>query len=325
MSPPLDPSKLHYVSMANDDSGRETNLDWALVVENSGGGYLHGGSKAKSNVGAIAGAVVGAVALILALAALWFIIRRRRRKAKRVVAHDASDNSSDDRKLAHLDLLSTPTDTPSLFSNEHKPNVLTNPSHGSSGSQSNTRSFRRIEPFELPPLVDGARNTGGKAGSAGEFSPRSTSSGAMQVQQEAAVANERVPAAESAEVPASGVPVREEARERQAAPVSVPQVPPVPAQPAPASQALSSDVSQPGSVPTAPSHARATSQPDSQVSTVPDLSQISSDVNRILVQLGRIRRRADSNVNGAEGGMSDVDEDDVPVEAPPQYGKHRRV
>ncbi|KAF8600843.1 hypothetical protein BDV93DRAFT_525112 [Ceratobasidium sp. AG-I] len=323
MSPPLDPDKLHYVSIANADQGRQTNLDWALVVESSGGGYLQGGSKAKSNVGAIAGAVVGTVALLLALAALWFVIRRRRQRVKRVVAHTASDEDSYDRKITNLDLLSTPIDTPILLSDEQKARTLTNPSHASSGSQSNMTSFRRIEPFELPPLVDGARNTGGKAGSAG-LSPHSASSGGMQAQLEAAIANGHPTTVESAGIAVVDVPAREEAREHQDV------LPPAPTQPSSSAPVPSvpSDAPQSASVPAESSHARAISQPDSQTSAVPDLSQISSDVNRILVQLGQIRRRTDSNANGAQRdteGMSDLDEDDMPVEAPPQYGKHRRV
>lgn len=323
MSPPLDPDKLHYVSMANADQGRETNLDWALVVESSGGGHLQGGNNAKSNTGAIAGAVAGTVALLLALAALWFVVRRRRQRVKRVVGHNAPDDDSDDRKMTNLDLLSTPIDAPILLSDEHETKTLTNPSHASSGSQGNIRSFRRIEPFELPPLVDGARSTGGKAGSVGALSPHSASSGDMQAQQEAAMAIRRAPAPETAGVAATGVPGREETGEHQGAPSSAPTQP----LSAPAASAPS-DSSQRDSVPVASSHSRATSQPDSQAPVVPDLSQISSDVNRILAQLGQIRRGADPNVNGAQRdneGMSELDEDDMPAEAPPQYGKHRRV
>ncbi|KAG9094755.1 hypothetical protein FRC06_010511 [Ceratobasidium sp. 370] len=213
ISPPLAPDKLHYVSMANADSERETNLDWVVVIGDTGGQHVVGKQKNKSNVGAIAGAVAGSVVLLLALVILFFFIRRRRHIVKRIVT---ADDASDDRKSAPLDLLSAKSDLQSL-SSDHKPNVL----------------------------------------------PSTTSQ------------------------TSSGLP---------------------------------SNASRPtlGLVTTAP-----------EPQPVPDLSQISSDVNRILAQLGQIRRRADSTAaNGLDRVRSPVggdDEDDPPVEAPPEYGKHRRV
>jgi len=310
ISPPLAPDRLHYVSMANADKERETNLDWVVVIGNTGGQRISGNRKNKSNVGSIAGAVAGSVALLLALLVIFFIIRRRRRKAKRVTM---ADDASEDRKPAPLDLLSTQADLQSL-SSEHKPNVLVSPSHGSGGNQGNERSYRRIEPFELPPLVDGVENaTGGKVTlqmttSGGETSGAEASTPIPSLQQDASV-----------EVPARAVSTRT---------VSPPPAPvgahaPQPSTTSQASSGLPLNAPRPtlGLV-------TATPNAPAQPRPVPDLSRISSDVNRILAQLGQIRRRADSNAPNGLGSVRSPagdDEDDLPVEAPPEYGKHRRV
>ncbi|KAH7338962.1 hypothetical protein B0J17DRAFT_397974 [Rhizoctonia solani] len=84
ISPPLSPDHLHYINMANADRGRETNLDWVLIVGESGGQSISDGQKKqKHNVSAIAGAVAGSVALLLALAALWCVLRYRRRRVRK--------------------------------------------------------------------------------------------------------------------------------------------------------------------------------------------------------------------------------------------------
>jgi hypothetical protein len=307
ISPPLAPGKLHYVNMANADQGRETNLDWVLVVDNPGGEAISA-TNHKSNIGAIIGAVVGSVALLLALVALFFVIRRRRHNAKRVTALAGSDGDPDERKGTALDLLSAQSDIPSL-SSDAIPNVLVSPSHGS-GSQGNERSYRRIEPFELPPIVDGARTGGGKAGSGAEFSLRSLSSDVMQAQQDAPVVS-----AESPMVVDS----------TEATPV----VAPAPVSSSAPPSSASPDVSQSVAPPATRAPGTSLSQPPQpQAPAAPDLSQISSDVNRILAQLGQIRRQTDSNAAANGGVRSPVDEEDedsAPVEAPPEYGKHRRV
>ncbi|KAG8745047.1 hypothetical protein FRC10_009021 [Ceratobasidium sp. 414] len=311
ISPPLAADKLHYVSMANADKDRETNLDWVVVIGSPGGQPVSIKSikpKTKSNIGAIAGAVAGSVALLLALLALLFFIRRRRHKAKRVTM---ADDASEDRKSTPLDLLSAQADLQSL-SSEHKPSVLVSPSHGSGGSQGNERNYRWIEPFELPPLVDGVGNaSGGKATSrtatsGGETSGAEASTSVPSPQQDTSVGS---PARAASTRTASPPPVGAHASQPSTAP-----------QP---SSGLPSNTSRPtlGLVTT-------TSNASAQPRPVPDLSQISSDVNRILAQLGQIRRRADSNApNGLDSVRSPVggDEDDPPVDAPPEYGKHRRV
>ncbi|QRV80270.1 dUTPase domain-containing protein [Ceratobasidium sp. AG-Ba] len=292
ISPPLSPDKPHLVSMANNDQGRETNLDWVLVVGNSGGLAVEK-SKKGSNVGAIVGAVVGSLALVLALVVLFFLIRRRRQKGKKI--RPASDLVSGEKGVP-LDLLLAQSNVPSLTS-EHKPNVLVNPSHGSNASSGNERTYRNIEPFELPPVVDGVRSHG-KTPSAG-----------------AEVAN-------SGERQSSSLPLNSVSSLPQDA--TIERAPPAPVSMRTASPPPTSATSQ--SVSSAPfSHADPPlvqpyplpNQVPGQAAPAPDLSQISSDVNRILAQLGQIRRRTDSNVREQE--------EESQTQPPPEYGKHRRI
>ncbi|KAG8705327.1 hypothetical protein FRC09_003027 [Ceratobasidium sp. 395] len=322
ISPPLGSDKLHYVSMANADLDRETNLDWVVVIGNTGGQPVGSGSGSgggsgpgggsgsgeggkgrsnKSNAGAIAGAVAGSVVLLLVLALMFLFIRRRRQKAKRVMT---TIDASDDRKAASLDLLSAQSDIKSL-SGDHKPNVLINPSHGSAGSQGNERSYRRIEPFELPPIVDGAGNAVG----AKMVSRTGTPGGNI----DASTSVSSLPRDTDGSTPARTVSMRTVSPP----PASVPA-------PAPTRAHASQPSTSSGLTSTNTSQLTSNASPPQ---AVPDLSQISSDVNRILVQLGQIRRRADSNVaNGVRSPVETVEEEDYPPgEAPPEYGKHRRV
>ncbi|KAG9104965.1 hypothetical protein FRC07_009673, partial [Ceratobasidium sp. 392] len=334
ISPPLPPNKSHYVTMSNADQDRQTNLDWVLVVGNTGaepvsggsggggssgggsagegsgsggsgsggsssGGSASGGRSNKSNAAAIAGAVAGSILLLLILVLLFFLIRRRRRNAKRVMT---AVDSSDDQKATPLDLLSAQSDIKSL-SGDHKPNVLVSPSHGSAGSQGNERSYRRIEPFELPPIVDGVRHEGGKVVSRTE-TPAGEVEAAMQ-------SVSSLPRDTDNSTPARAASMRT-------------------VSPLPALAPIRTHTSQPST--TSHTSSALPSTTSSQPQPVPDLSQISSDVNRILAQLGQIRRRADSNA--ANGGLDavrspvntvDEEEEDYPPGSPPEYGKHRRV
>lgn len=329
ISPPLSPDTLHYVSMANADENRETNLDWVLIVGNSGGQSISAGERKKgSNVAAIAGAVAGSVALLIALAVLWFVLHRRRRQVKRVVPHTTSPNSPDEQKVASVDLLATDTNIPRLLDGERRASVLTSPSHG---TQSNTMSYRRVEPFELPPLVPG--DVDRKTGSRAEPAPSSASSTVptppvLVTDTPNSVASSPPPPAplvgsvEAGAVPISGIPA-------PAPQISHPSVS-HDAQPSvaqPPVTVLPHDNAQQASHARQVSQAQAVQSLPSQASSaaVPDLSQISSDVNRILAQLGQIRRRGDSGSNGRRGYTGEGYDEDAPGEAPPEYGKHRRV
>lgn len=294
ISPPLSPDRLHYISMANSDTGRETNLDWVLVVGNDGGESLSDAKKEKgANVGAIAGAVAGSIALLLALAVLWCMLRRRR--IKRVAVQPSSESNSDEGKVKTVDLLSTNSDIPRLLDGDRQPSILTNPSHTSQ----NTRTYQRIEPFELPPLVD---HPEGKNDSA----PSSTSSVTQSPTEPAPGTRVSV-----ASLPTAPTTISAPASEPLVQPAAHPdQVQP----PTPSAQGESQSSLR------THSHQSQPSQASSEAT--PDLSQISSDVNRILTQLGQIRR---NGRRGYSGGVLSEELDDVPEGAPPEYGKHRRV
>ncbi|CAE6465157.1 unnamed protein product [Rhizoctonia solani] len=313
MSPPLSPDQLHYLNMANADRGRETNLDWVLIVGESGGQSISDGQKQqKHNISAIAGAVAGSVALLLALAALWCVLRYRRRRVRKVNIRTSSRDSSDEHKAKGVDLLSSESNIPRLLDGERETNVLTNPSHTSS----NAATFRRVEPFELPPLVENVKH---------RKDPSTPSS---------SVSSTQLPPTSSPPRDSTvSIPMVQLATTR---PTEVHATPP-PSQPptlAPVSQMPDTvvlpvtDTHSPGPSTSLPSVdvSRDAAQPQihqSQANSgaTPDLSQISSDVNRILAQLGQIRRKGQRGYSGGEL----QEEDDIPEGQPPEYGKHRRI
>ncbi|KAJ1302785.1 hypothetical protein OPQ81_003092 [Rhizoctonia solani] len=291
MSPPLSPDRLHYISMANADQGRETNLDWVLVVGESGGQSISDGqNQKKHNVSAIAGAVAGSVALLLALASLC----------------------SDENKSKAVDLLATESDIPKLLDGDRQTNA--NPSHTST----NLSTFRRVEPFELPPLVDyanGSKNSSSGGSVSSNQAPPRTSAPRDSI---ASIPMVQMATTGPAEVHPVSPPL----------PVSVPD--PAPQMPTPVVQPVTQthhpEPSASSSSAAAPQDAAGPQINQSQApyanpGAAPDLSQISSDVNRILIQLGEIRRKGQRGYSG--GGLQE--EEDIPEGAPPEYGKHRRA
>ncbi|CAE6462419.1 unnamed protein product [Rhizoctonia solani] len=311
MSPPLSPDRLHYVNMANADQGRETNLDWVLIVGESGGQSISDGqNKHEHNVSAIIGAVVGSVALLFALAALWCVLRYRRRRAGKANIRRSSRDSSEERKSKGVDLLSSESNIPKLLDEESKANVPTNPSHVSG----NSLTFQRIEPFELPTLVENAKKRKGvsDAGSSVSSTPvpqavstPHDSTVSMPMVQLAARPTEVHATSPLPQTPA-GVPSPQ-------IPVPVPVVPdhhPEFSASPPISAILQDAARQINQAQTSQANSGAT----------PDLSQISSDVNRILAQLGQIRREGQTGYSSG-----DLQEDDIPEGEPPEYRKHRRI
>ncbi|CAE7088563.1 unnamed protein product [Rhizoctonia solani] len=311
MSPPLSPDRLHYINMANADQGRETNLDWVLIVSESGGQSISDGqNKQKHNVSAIAGAVAGSVALLLALAALWCVLRYRRRRTKTVNARTLSRNSSDERTTKDVDLLASESNIPRLLHGKRQTNEPTNPSHASG----NSVTFQRVEPFELPPLVDNAKKRKGASTAASSMSSAQT----PQTTSVPLDSTFNIPMVEIATARSPEAPVPQ-------SPTQVPPQMPIPAtQPTvhdhyPEQPASSSSIANPQDNARPPTNQ---SQPSSANSgATPDLSQISSDVNRILAQLGQIRRKG----QGGNSGGDLQEEDDLPEGEPPEYGKHRRI
>jgi hypothetical protein len=319
ISPPLSLDELHWVSMSNADKGRETNLDWVLIVGNNGGAPIS--NRKSRNVAAIAGAAAGSAALLIALVVLWCMLRYRRRRVKLVAVQTSSENSLNERKVKTVDLLSTNSDIPRLLDGERPSSLLSNPSQG---GQSNTKSYQRIEPFALPPLVDDADD--GKPGVRVESFPSSVSSTvpvpAVAPSTFASVASAlTVPATHGETLEGNVVPACSQV------PHPASQMPEPSAQPTTHPEKAQSQTP-PAVLPQAEvqhaSRARTHQSQPSQASSeaTPDLSQISSDVNRILAQLGQIRR------NGRRGYSGDVlseEGEDIPGGAPPEYGKHRRV
>ncbi|KAG8689515.1 hypothetical protein FRC11_002202 [Ceratobasidium sp. 423] len=315
MSPPLSPDRLHYVNMANADQGRETNLDWVLVVGESGGQSISDGkNQQKHNISAIAGAVAGSVALLLALAVLWCVLRYRRRRVKKVNVHTSSRDSSVEHKVKAVDLLSSESNIPRLLDGERQTNVLTNPSHTSG----NSTTFQRVEPFELPPIVENVR------------SPKVLSAQGSSVSPTQAPQTISAPSDSAMSIPMVQMPT---VRVTEAAhTVSPPQTlapAPAPRMPIPVVQPVtnphhsesSTSVPSPATPPAAAQPQINQSQPShANPGATPDLSQISSDVNRILAQLGQIRRKGQRGYSSGE-----VQEDDIPEGEPPEYGKHRRI
>ncbi|CAE6451589.1 unnamed protein product [Rhizoctonia solani] len=313
MSPPLSPDRLHYINMANADTERETNLDWVLIVGESGGQSISDGqNKQKHNVSAIAGAVAGSVALLLALAALWCVVRYRRRRVMKVNMRTSSRASSDEREVKGVDLLSSESNIPRLLHGERQANVLTNSSHTSS----NSVAFHHVEPFELPPIVDNAKTRKGVSTSVSSTpvaqippAPRDSTISIPMVQ---------ITATRPTEIDAAS-PVPQTPAQVPAPEMPAPIVHPVahvhsPEPPAsPSSAAIPQDATRSQINQSQPSQANS--------GATPDLSQISSDVNRILAQLGQIRRTGQSGYSG--GDLQE--EDDIPGGEPPEYGKHRRI
>ncbi|CAE6467968.1 unnamed protein product [Rhizoctonia solani] len=307
MSPPLSPDRLHYVNMANADQGRETNLDWVLVVGESGGQSISDGeNKQKHNVSAIAGAVAGSVALLLALAALWWVLRYRRRRVRKVNVRASSRDSSDEYKAKAVDLLSSESNIPKLLDGERQTNVLTNPSHTSG----NSTTFQRVEPFELPPIVDNARSP--KA-----LSVHSSSVSSTQLPQMASA-----PSDSTMSIPMVQMTTARSTEAHTVSPLQTPAPALISHMPIPVVQPATnphrSEPSTPLPSAAGPSGAAQPQINQSQPShanpgATPDLSQISSDVNRILAQLGQIRRKGQRGYSGGEL----QEEDDIPEGRPP--------
>ncbi|CEL63079.1 hypothetical protein RSOLAG1IB_10703 [Rhizoctonia solani AG-1 IB] len=315
MSPPLTPDRLHYISMANADQGRETNLDWVLVVGESGGQSISSGeNQKKHNVSAIIGAVVGSVALLLALAALWCVLRYRRRRVRKVNVRTSSRDSSDEDKTKGVDLLSSESNIPRLLDGEQPAKIIANPSHTSG----NSLTFQRVEPFELPPLVDNARSPKSLPTAGSSVSP-------TRPQQMAPALHDS-----TVDIPMVQMSTPRPTETSATSPSQTPVSPSTPEVPITTTQPIShSHFTEPvvpsSSTPALPDAARPqTNQPSpshANSGATPDLSQISSDVNRILAQLGQIRRK-----QAGHSGSGDLEkEDDIPEGEPPEYGKHRRV
>ncbi|CAE6406994.1 unnamed protein product [Rhizoctonia solani] len=310
MSPPLAPDSLHYISMANADQGRETNLDWVLIVGESGGQSISSGeNQKKHNVSAIVGAVVGSVALLLALAALWCVLRYRRRRVRTVDIRASSRDSSDEHKTKTTDLLSSESSIPRLLDGEQPKNVTSGPSHASG----NSLTFQRVEPFELPPLVDNARppKTPAIPSQPSQLisAPHDSTISIPMVQmttprlaETSAVSSPQTPVPPSA--PDTPIPITQPISHAHFTELAAPSPSVTPLQ-----DAARPHINQPS-----PSHANS--------GTTVDLSQISSDVNRILAQLGQIRQKAQAGYPNGDGRQT---QDDISEGEPPEYGKHRHV
>ncbi|CAE6442783.1 hypothetical protein ACGC1H_007582 [Rhizoctonia solani] len=316
MSPPLSPDRLHYINMANADQGRETNLDWVLVVGESGGQSISDGqNKQKHNVSAIAGAVAGSVALLLALAVLWCVVRYRRRRVKNVNIRRASRDSSDEREVKGVDLLSSESNIPRLLDGERQANGLTNSSHTSS----NSVAFQRVEPFELPPLVDNAKTRKGMSTSGSSVSSTPVPQNPLAPHDSTiSIPMVQMTATRPTEVNAVS-PVPQTPAQVPAPSMAVPVVQPAAHNHSPEPPASSSSAANPQDA--ARPQINQSQPVQANSGATPDLSQISSDVNRILAQLGQIRREGQ---RGSPGGDLQ-EEDDIPEGEPPEYGKHRRI